>query len=63
MLGGARAMAESFPHHKSAIQDLQVLVVAQQHWIVADYLLHHKSAIQDVQVLTGTLLLSNLHFL
>ena len=30
MLGGARAAAESSPHHKSAIQDLQVLDGAQQ---------------------------------
>ena len=31
MLGGARAVAKSSPHHKSAIQDLQVLDGAQQH--------------------------------
>ena len=30
MLGGARAVAESSPHHKSAIQDLQVPDGAQQ---------------------------------
>ena len=30
MLGGARAVAEPSPHHKSAIQDLQVLDGAQQ---------------------------------
>ena len=63
MLGGARAVAESSPHHNSAIQDLQVPDGAQQRWIVADYLRHRKSAIQDVQVLTGTLLLLDLHFL
>ena len=46
MLGGARAMAESSPHHKSAIQDLQVLDGAQQCsaalelWQIAPYTAH-----------------------
>ena len=49
MLGGARAVADSFPHCTYAMQDLQVLAGAQQLWIVADYSPHRKSAIQDVQ--------------
>ena len=57
MLGGARAMGECSPHHKSAIQDLQVLDGAQQRstvlelWQILPPTAHLPC--KDLQVLAG----------
>ena len=62
VLSAAGAVADCSLHHRSAIQDLQVLEGAQQRsaaytahlpGVVADCSLHRTSAIQDLQVLAG----------